>query len=65
MAEEMTIKGKWVKVSNNGEIYVNGSTTRIKQWESDKTRYSNLSGSEQKHLKGLDLEKALEALGLV
>jgi len=59
------INGKKVNVHGDGMIFVNGTNTRIKQWKSDKTRYSSLSGSEIKVLKGLSLECALELKGFL
>ena len=52
-------KGKTITIHDDGHIFVNGDCTGLKQWTSCSTRYSNLSGSEQKDLKGLDVESAL------
>ncbi|NVK30116.1 MAG: hypothetical protein HWE20_03870 [Gammaproteobacteria bacterium] len=60
-----TIRGKKVTIHNDGEIFINGSKTGLKQWQSDRTRYSNLSGQEQREIKGLDIEKALLRIGKV
>lgn len=51
--------GKKITIHGDGHIFVNGNCTGLKQWESCSTRYSNLSGTEQKDLKGLDVEAAL------
>ncbi len=59
------LKGKRVTVHRDGEIFVDGSKTNIKQWASSSTRYSNLSGQEQKDLKGLTLEEALVLRGFL
>jgi hypothetical protein len=59
------INGKQVNIHNDGIIFVNGKNTQIKQWKSDKKRYSNLSGSELKELKNLDVQTALELKGFL
>ncbi len=53
------LKGKKVSVHYNGEIFVDGKKTNLKQWSSSSTRYSNLSGREQKDINGKTLEEAL------
>lgn len=65
--QQYKIKGKRVNIHNDGYIYgdVNGSGTGLKQWSSDKKRYSSLSGTEQRELRGLDLRTALELRGLL
>jgi hypothetical protein len=59
------INGKQVNIHNDGVIFVNGKNTKIKQWKSDKTRYSNLSGQELKELQGLSIEYALDLKGFL
>jgi len=63
MAYETRIKGKRVKIDGDGEIFVDGTSTKIKQWKSSSTRYSNMSGQEIKKIKGKDLETALTIMG--
>ena len=63
--QQYKIKGKKVTIHNDGYIYVNGSSIGLKQWESDKKRYSNLSGTEQKDFRNLDLQTILEFKGLL
>lgn len=60
-----TIRGKKVSVHADGHIFVNGKDTKLKRWKSDETRYSNLSGQEQKELQGQALEKALVIKGFL
>jgi len=57
--------GKKITVHNDGEIFVNGKATGLKQWQSSSTKYSNLSGTEQKDIKGLGVEDALWKRGLL
>ena len=59
------MRGKKVSVHDNGEIFVDGSKTELKQWKSSPKRYSNLSGQEQKDLKGKTLEEALYLKGFL
>ncbi len=56
---EFKLRGKKVSVHSDGHIFVDGRCTGIKQWKSSSTKYSNLSGQEQKDLKGSVLEDAL------
>lgn len=63
--QQYKIKGKKVTIHNDGYIYLNGNSTGIKQWKSDKRRYSNLGGTEQKELKNLDIQTVLELKGLM
>ena len=41
------LRGKKVSVHGDGEIFVDGKKTNLKQWKSSPTRYSNLSGQEK------------------
>ncbi len=59
------LRGKKVSVHYNGEIFVDGKKTNLKQWSSSSTRYSNLSGQEQKEIKGKPLEEALYIRGFL
>lgn len=59
------LNGKKVTVHPDGEIFVNGNATGLKQWKSDSKRYSNMSGQEQKDVKGQPLEDALKLRGLI
>ncbi len=62
--QQYSIRGKSVKVFGDGQIFVNGNKTGMKQWSSSSTRYSNgNSGSELKDLQGLDIEAALMRKG--
>lgn len=64
--QSYSIRGKSVKIHNDGHIYVNGSSTGIKQWSSSSTRYSNAnSGSEVSEISGLNIEAALMRLGWI
>ncbi len=62
---EYKVNGKKITIHNDGIIFVDGRNTRIKQWNSDKKRYSNLSGSEIKELKDLDIQSVLELKGFL
>ena len=57
--------GKKITIYSDGEIFVNGNRTGLKQWSSSSVRYSNLSGQEQKDIKGLGVEDALWKRGLL
>ena len=59
------LNGKKVTVHSDGEIFVNGSVTNLKQWKSDSKRYSNIFGQEQKDVKGQSSEGALLLRGLI
>ncbi|WP_428025527.1 hypothetical protein [Arcobacter sp.] len=59
------IKNKKVNVHGNGIVFVNGVNTGIKQWSSDKKRYSSLAGLELKELRGLMIENVLELKGFL
>ena len=57
------LRGKKVSVHGDGEIFVDGKRTNLKQWKSSPTRYSNLSGQEQSDVSGMTLEQALYIRG--
>lgn len=58
--------GKIITIYSDGEIFVNGKATGLRQWSSSSTRYSSIkSGSEQKDIKGLGVEEALWKRGLL
>jgi hypothetical protein len=61
---EYKIGIKKVSVHPNGQIFVDGKNTKIKQWQCG-NRYSNMSGQELKQLKGMSLEKALKFKGFL
>ncbi len=61
--QEYTIKGRKIKIFHDGEIFVNGKKTKLKQWKSSNSRYSNLQGRELEELKGLNIEEALSRMG--
>ena len=55
-----SLRGKTVSIHNDGEIFVNGNATGIKQWLSDSKQYSSVgSGSKIPELSGQDIESAL------
>ena len=58
------IKGKKISVHSDGLIFVDGMSTRIRQWDCG-NRYSNPSGQEIKDLKGMSLQDALYFKGLL
>ena len=59
------LRGKKVSVHGDGEIFVDGKRTNLKQWKSSSTRYSNLSGQEQSDVSGKSLEQALYIKGFL
>lgn len=65
MSQTFTIEGKKVSIHPDGHIFVDGKCTGIKQWKSSSTTYSNLSGQEQKDLKGKTVYEALAIRGFV
>ena len=60
-----TIRGKKVSIHLDGEIFVDGKKTNLKQWKSDPKRYSNLYGREQTDVSGRTLEEALYLKGFL
>ena len=66
MAHEFRSKNyKRITIHTDGHIFVEGKCTGLKQWVSTSSRYSNLSGQEQKDIKGLGIEEALWKRGLL
>ncbi len=66
MSQVYNIRGKTVKIFMDGQIFVGGRFTNIKQWESSSKQYSNVnSGAEIKEIRGMDLESALRLKGWV
>lgn len=67
MRLETRLGKKSVKVNiyDNGELWVGGKFTNLKQWESDPKRWSNGSGQEQSDLKGKSLEEVLKIRGYI
>jgi len=59
------VQGKKISVHGDGQVFVNGKDTGLKQWSSDPKRWSNLFGSEQKDLRGLSLEEVLRFKGYI
>lgn len=59
------LRGKKVSVHGDGEIFVDGNKTNLKQWKSSSTRYSNLAGQEQIDVSGKALADALYIKGLL
>jgi len=57
-------KGKRISVHADGRIFVDGKDTRLKQWDCG-NRYSNLSGQEDKAIKGKGLLEALYLKGFI
>lgn len=60
-----TLNNKRVVVETDGEIIVNGTTTKIKRWSSDSRRYSNLDGRELTEYRGMNLEEMLVEAGRI
>lgn len=59
------IGGKRISIHSNGKIFINGSDTGIKKWNSENNRYSNNYGRELKELRGLCIEEALRLKGFI
>jgi len=59
------LRGKKVSVHSDGEIFVDGKKTNLKQWKSSSTQYSNLSGQEQGDVSGKTLEQTLYLRGFL
>ena len=55
---EYKVKGKRITIHSNGQIFVDGKSTGLKQWKNG-TQYSNLSGQVQEKLNGMSLEDML------
>lgn len=62
---KMGNKNVQVNVYNNGEVWVGGKFTQLRQWESDPKRWSNQSGQEITDLKGKSLEEVLKIKGYI
>ncbi len=62
---ETTFKGKRVNVWANGDVWVNGNYTQLRQWESDPKRWSNQSGQEITELRKKSLEEVLKIKGYI
>lgn len=58
-------KSVTVNIYDNGEVWVGGKFTNLKQWGSDHKRWSNGSGQEQSDLKGKSLEQVLQIRGYI
>ena len=55
-----------VTIHHDGWLWVNGSRTGIKQWDSPhSTRWSNAGGQEIKELAGMSLEQVLKYKGYI
>ena len=62
---EVVIRGKKINVWNNGDVWVNGNYTQLRQWESDPKRWSNQSGQEITDLRKKSLEEVLKIKGYI
>jgi hypothetical protein len=65
MRLDTRLNGKKVTIHSNGDMYVNGSYTGLRQWSSDPKRWSNDSGREQADLKGKSPEEVLKIRGYI
>jgi hypothetical protein len=65
MGTILNIKGRKISIHNDGQIFVDGKNTNLKQWQSDPKRYSNLHGQEQADVRGQTLETALMLRGFL
>ena len=65
MTLEIKLGGKTVNIYNNGELWVAGRFTGLRQWESNPKRWSNASGQEISDLKGKSLEEVLKIKGFL
>lgn len=65
MRLETTIRGKSVNIYNNGDLWVAGKNTNLRQWESDPKIWANQSGQQIKDLKGKTLEEVLRIKGYI
>jgi hypothetical protein len=54
-----------VTVHHDGWVWVNGSSTGIKQWDSNPKKWSNSGGQEIKELSGMSLEEVLKFKGYI
>lgn len=59
------INRKQVVVKHDGYVWVDGTYTKIKQWDSSSTTWSNQSGQEIKELRGKSLEEVLKLKGYI
>jgi hypothetical protein len=65
MIFENKIQGHRVAIYNNGDLYVDGSYTGLRRWQSSSTNWSNSSGQEIKDLRGKSLEDVLRYKGYI
>lgn len=66
MRLETKMRGKSVNIYNNGDLWVAGKNTGLRQWSSDSKRWSKQSsGSEISELRGKSLEQVLQIRGYI
>jgi hypothetical protein len=65
MIFEGKIQEHRVAIYNNGDLYVDGSYTELRRWQSSATNWSNSSGQELKDLRGKSLEDVLRYKGYI
>lgn len=65
MRLETKIRGKTVNIYNNGDLWVGGKNTGLRQWESDPKIWANQSGQQIKDLKGKSIEEVLKIKGYI
>ena len=65
MRLETRLGGKSVNVYDNGDVYVAGTYTNLRQWESNPKRWSNSSGQEISDLNKKSLEEVLKIRGYI
>ncbi len=54
-----------VTIHDNGDVYVNGAYTDLRQWESNPKMWSNGSGQQISELKNKSLEEVLKIRGYI
>ena len=65
MRLEIEIQGKEVNIYNNGNLWVGGQNTGLRQWESNPKIWENQSGQQIIDLKGMSLEEVLKFKGYI
>ncbi len=65
MRLDTKIRNKRVTIHNNGDVYVDGTYTNLRQWESNQKRWSNGSGQEQSDLKDKSLDEVPKIRGYI
>jgi hypothetical protein len=65
MRLETKMGGKSVNIYNNGDLWVGGKNTGLRQWKDDPKAWGNQSGQQIKDLYGKSPEEVLKIKGYI